>query len=162
MGEAPVPTEQPQTGQAPRVPAPHVDSSRTGDPGGAAAQGSQSPVGLIRPVRARSTFLALNRSRLRARRGALTVVRAPGAGEGQTQVAYAVGRRVGGAVARNRVRRRLRAAMRERGAELAAGAYLVRAAPPAADLRYSQICQLLGEALEALTESPAAPEARRR
>ena len=46
------------------------------------------------------------------------------------RVAYAVGRRVGGAVARNRVRRRLRAATRAHAGELEPGrAYLVGARP---------------------------------
>jgi ribonuclease P protein component len=63
------------------------------------------------------------------------------------RVAYAVGRKVGGAVVRNRVRRRLRAAM----ADLArtspdlvpAGAYLVSAAPEAASLSFDQLAASL-------------------
>jgi ribonuclease P protein component len=47
-------------------------------------------------------------------------------------VAYAIGRRVGSAVARNRVRRRLRAAIDEHAAELLpGGAYLFAADRPA-------------------------------
>ena len=49
------------------------------------------------------------------------------------RVAYAVGRGVGGAVVRNRVRRRLRAATRAHADELVPGrAYLVSTAPAAA------------------------------
>ena len=51
-------------------------------------------------------------------------------------VAFAIGTRVGGAVVRNRVRRRLRdeLAALARNDRLAAGAYLVAVAPAAADL----------------------------
>jgi ribonuclease P protein component len=53
------------------------------------------------------------------------------------RVAYAVGRAVGGAVERNRLRRRLRAIVRD--AELAPGAYLVAVAPPAARLTFAEL-----------------------
>jgi ribonuclease P protein component len=86
---------------------------------------------------------------------------APDAGVGvgaPAQVAYAVGRRVGGAVVRNRVRRRLRAAIREHEALLAPGAaYLVSVGPEAAALPYRELDAHLVAALEAVARrSPGA------
>jgi ribonuclease P protein component len=49
-------------------------------------------------------------------------------------VAYTIGRRVGGAVVRNRLRRRLRALIRDAAPTLRPGAYLIGAAPAAAEL----------------------------
>ena len=54
----------------------------------------------------------------------------------QPCVAFAIGRRVGGAVVRNRLRRRLRDELAglARAGRLPRGAYLIGLAPPAADL----------------------------
>lgn len=61
------------------------------------------------PPRARSVDLArIARNAGRVRRGPVTIVR----GEGRACVGYAVGKSVGDAVTRNRVRRRLREAVR--------------------------------------------------
>ena len=58
------------------------------------------------------------------------------------RVAFAVGRAVGPAVTRNRLRRRLRAALEEldrTGTPLPAGWYLVGAAPTAASLSFASL-----------------------
>ena len=69
------------------------------------------------------------------------------------RVAYAVGRGVGGAVARNRVRRRLRAATRSHASELVPGrAYLVGATAAAATAPYAELSTALHDALRALRE----------
>jgi len=69
------------------------------------------------------------------------------------RVAYAVGRPVGGAVVRNRVRRRLRASTRAHAAVLTPGhAYLVHAAPGAATSSYGELEAALEGALCALRE----------
>jgi ribonuclease P protein component len=63
------------------------------------------------------------------------------AGDG-VRVAYAVGRRVGPAVVRNRVRRRLREAIRSldrASGGLPPGAYLVSVRPAAASLSYADL-----------------------
>jgi ribonuclease P protein component len=71
------------------------------------------------------------------------------------RIAYAVGRRTGGAVVRNRIRRRLRAIVREivRDASpgLAPGAYLIGAGPQAATLPYDELRRTVIEALQAVT-----------
>ena len=76
-----------------------------------------------------------------------------GPGSEPPRVAYAVGRGVGGAVVRNRVRRRLRAATREHGGELVPGrAYLVSAAGRASDAGFAELSTSLHDALRALRE----------
>jgi ribonuclease P protein component len=63
------------------------------------------------------------------------------------RVAFAIGRRVGSAVDRNRVRRRLRALVRETPAPVPAGAYLIGVAPGATELTYAQLGASLEDAL---------------
>ncbi len=62
--------------------------------------------------------MALRARGIRVRRGPLALTFLAEGGDGGPQVAYAITKRVGGAVERNRLRRRLRAVF----AELAAGA----------------------------------------
>lgn len=84
------------------------------------------------------------------RRGPITVTFVETASTDPPRVAYAVGRRVGGAVERNRLRRRLRAVMSELGAELVPGAYLVEAAPEAASRPYGELQEIVSRAVEDL------------
>ena len=69
-------------------------------------------------------------------------------------MAYAVGRAVGGAVIRNRVRRRLRAIVAEIGPQLRPGAYLVSAGPEAATLPYQELRSAVSRAVTAAAEAP--------
>ena len=72
------------------------------------------------------------------------------------RVAYAIGRRAGGAVARNKVRRRLRAATRAHAGELEPGrAYLVGVVGSQAPAPYSTLSTSLQAALRALREEQA-------
>ena len=96
----------------------------------------------------RATFEALRRSGTRARRGPVTVTYAPVGAAAEPRVAYAVGRRVGNAVTRNRVRRRLRAAVGQ-AAELRPGAYLVAAGPEAARSSFEELRRQVATALTA-------------
>jgi ribonuclease P protein component len=69
------------------------------------------------------------------------------------RVAYAVGRRAGGAVARNRVRRRLRAATRAHASELEPGrAYLIGVTGAPEQATYATLSDSLHSALRALRE----------
>ena len=149
MGEENLPTEQSQTGQATRIPSPHVDARGAGHNQGPAAQGSSPPVGLIWRVDRRDTFEALRRGR-RLREGPINVSWVPGDPAEPPRVAYTIGRRVGSAVARNRVRRRLRMLIREAAPTLPPGAYLVGIRPEAAALPYEELRSVLLRALERL------------
>jgi ribonuclease P protein component len=64
------------------------------------------------------------------------------------RVGFAVGRQVGGAVERNRLRRRLRAITAEMASQLEPGAYLIGAAPEAAALSYGDLKAIVAEALQ--------------
>lgn len=65
-------------------------------------------------------------------------------------MAYTVGRRVGPAVVRNRLRRRLRMLMRRHASDLQPGAYLIAATPEAAALSYHQLEDLVSRIIPAL------------
>ena len=107
-------------------------------------------------IRDRATFVALARSRRRVRRGPITVTWAPGDPAEPPRVAYAVGRRVGGAAVRNRVRRRLRAIVGDLRPPLGPGAWLIGAAPEVATLSYDELKTTVAEALAALGPVPDA------
>jgi ribonuclease P protein component len=70
------------------------------------------------------------------------------AGVDEARVAFAIGRRVGGAVVRNRLRRRLRSVCAE--LRLPAGEYLVSVVPDAADLPFAELQAVVTAAFEAL------------
>ena len=72
----------------------------------------------------------------------------PEAGSTPPRVAYAVGRQAG-AVARNRLRRRLRAVVTDAAAELRPGAYLVGAGPEADELSPPALREAILDALQA-------------
>jgi ribonuclease P protein component len=154
MREADISAQQPQAEEDPRVPPPDEDPRRSSDPEGPPSPGSRPPVGLIWRVRGRAAFGALAR-RPRHRRGVVTVsyLAPPSDAESEVappRVAYAVGRRVGGAVARNRVRRRLRVAVREVRSRLRPGAsYLVGALPGAPERSATEVGADLAAAVAA-------------
>jgi ribonuclease P protein component len=71
------------------------------------------------------------------------------------KVAFAIGRKVGGAVERNRLRRRLRAIASELAPNLRPGAYLIGAAPEAATLAFGDLRTHVSDAAAAATRDPA-------
>jgi ribonuclease P protein component len=107
--------------------------------------------GSVWRVRSRETFLALRRSRQRVRRGPITVTFAPGEPPCAPQVAYAIGRKVGGAVVRNRLRRRLRAIVAELAPALRPGAYLLGATAEATKLSFQELKAVVAEAVQAIS-----------
>jgi ribonuclease P protein component len=126
MSEENLSTQQPQEGQAARFPPP--------------------PVGLIWRVDRRDTFEALRRGR-RHSHGPITVSWVAGDPAEPPRVAYTIGRGVGPAVVRNRVRRRLRMLIREAAPKLRPGAYLIGVRPPAALLNYAELQEALSKVL---------------
>jgi ribonuclease P protein component len=111
---------------------------------------------VVDAVRTRRAFSALSRSRTRGRSGPLWVVRAdppadvPESAGDPVRVAYAVGRAVGGAVARNRLRRRLRVLVGDLDAAgaLSPGLYLVGAGSSATTATPDDLRRHLAGALD--------------
>ena len=133
--------------------APVERSSRPG--GGRAGTGClRDPAGdAVAPGRPwritdRTTFEALRRSSRRVRSGPITISFVRDEPGTTPRVAYAIGRRVGGAVHRNRLRRRLRAIVSELGPDLQPGAYLIATAPVAAGLSYGELRTIVSEGVE--------------
>jgi ribonuclease P protein component len=89
-------------------------------------------------IQDRATFEALRRSSRRARRGPVTVTYAAVDGATEPRIAYAIGKRVGKAVVRNRLRRQIRAVV-DGMKELPTGAYLVAVSPGATVLTYEDL-----------------------
>jgi ribonuclease P protein component len=102
----------------------------------------------------RATFEALRRRSRRARCGPVSVAFTREDAPRVPRVAYAVGRRVGHAVVRNRLRRRLRAAVGEVAGELRPGAYLVSASAGACRLSYEELRTTLARAMAAASREP--------
>lgn len=89
-------------------------------------------------VEHRQLFERLRRGR-RRRSGPVTISWVPGDPDEPPRVAYTIGRRVGSAVVRNRLRRRLRMLIRGAAPLLSPGAYLIGVAPQAASLTFAQL-----------------------
>jgi ribonuclease P protein component len=107
MREAHVPTQQPPTQQEARFSASHADPRRSSAAEEAAHEGPEPALRLIWRVRGPRAFRAFTAAR-RFRRGPLVLRCCPATEPGPPRVAFAVGRRSGGSVERNRIRRRLR------------------------------------------------------
>lgn len=112
---------------------------------------------MVAPVRTREEFRALSQSRARGRSGPIRVTRAPlppgddEPGRFEPRVAYAVSARVGTAVVRNRVRRRLRAVMASLRPDdgLTPDLYLVATRPEVVALSASELRRHVVAALRA-------------
>jgi ribonuclease P protein component len=107
MREAHVPAKQPAPQQEARVSASHEHPRGAGTAEEPALEGPVPALRLIWRVRGPRAFRAFANAR-RFRRGPLVVTCCRASRPGPPRVAYAVGRRAGGAVERNRIRRRLR------------------------------------------------------
>ena len=105
--EAHVSAKQASSGKEARFPQPDVRSRRPLHRQGPAPQGKAEAVRLIPAVRGRRAFDALRRHGTRSRAGALRIT-FHADGSPTPRLAFAIGRKVGPAVARNRARRRLR------------------------------------------------------
>jgi ribonuclease P protein component len=170
MDETHISTERSQAGQDPRVPQADVDQSRPGRHSIASGERSPAAVGVISggtrspgstatigPVRSRHTHEALRRSSSRGRSGPLTVAFVGNSSWSGAEVAYAINRRVGIAVVRNRLRRRLKAIMAEVAPSLPTGAYVVRTGPDAPSLGFEELKVAMTQALEKATHHPVGP-----
>jgi ribonuclease P protein component len=147
MGEENLSAQEAQADAHTRLSSPDVDAGWPSGAQGAAAEGPSQAERLIWRIRDRATFDALATGR-RRRRGPISMTFLPGDPSLPPRVAYAIGKRVGPAAVRNRVRRRLRAAASAHRAELRpGGAYLFGAAPAAATAPYAEIDAAMSELL---------------
>lgn len=73
----------------------------------------------------------------------------------QAMVAYAVGKKIGKAVQRNRLKRRLRSALSELAEGLEPGLYLVRPSVSAADMPFEELRAALCKAMEVIKQRMA-------
>lgn len=151
MREAPVPAQQPEAQEDARFPRAHAHPRRSGRHQGPAPTGPYPALGLILPVRDRATFKALSRARRRTT-GAVTLRFVPGVPGDAPRLAVATGRAIGNAVIRNRVRRRLRAAVMAHRDELVGGAYLVGGSREAATVPFDVLRDDVGGLLRLARE----------
>jgi ribonuclease P protein component len=110
--EAHLPAEQSRPQAAARVPPPHGDGGRTQAPQRAPGARPQEAQRLA-AIRKRSDFLAANAGRRASSPGFVLLVRDRGDGDPAKRVGFTVTKKIGGAVVRNRMKRRLRALARE-------------------------------------------------
>lgn len=117
-------------------------------------QNAQVTVGGIGPVRSSRTFVALLRISCRGRSGPVSVSFVARPEWTRSEVAYALNRKVGGAVVRNRLRRRMRAILGEQAVGLPVGAYLVKSGPGGAALDFDELRMAMSRAVEQATSRP--------
>ena len=153
LSEAHVSTQCSQAGQTARISPSDVDASRPGCDSQSPPEGPGPAVGVIWRIRGRVSFIELRRNGVEgARPGAIRVTYLEGAHDEPPRVGYALGRRVGNAVTRNRLRRRLRATVakmdRSGSPTLRGGLYLVTPAPGATSLSAAELEAAVGTALD--------------
>lgn len=151
MGEANLPTQKAQAHADPRVSGPHVDPRRARSHQGPPPQGPAQADRLTWRVRDRLTFATLANAP-RRRQGAISLAWVPGENDIPPRVAYAVGRKVGGAVTRNLVRRRLKACVARHRPYLRPGAaYLFGAGRNSATMPFAELEAAVDELLAGST-----------
>jgi ribonuclease P protein component len=161
MNETYLSTQRAQTGQNPWIPQADVNQGRPGGDPVASGKGAPAAVGVtvgspptpsrrasVDRLRSRRSFEAVRRGASRGRSGPLTVSYLASSSSVRPQVAYAIGRQVGGAVDRNRLRRRLRAIVAEQAAFLPAGAYVVRASSDGGVWGFEELKVAMSQAVE--------------
>jgi len=152
--EAHISAQRPSPCQEARLPSPHVHGRGPQRPAVPSGQGPSAPLGLIWRIRDRRTFVELHRRGRRARHGCVSVTylaaTAPTVAV-PPRVAFAVPRKVGTAVVRNRLRRQVRAHLGASGADLAPGAYLVALRPGAAESGRDELLADLDRCLQRLS-----------
>ena len=102
---------------------------------------------MIHRIRGRDAFRRLARDGQRIRRPALWCTWCPDPSTSTTSVAFALGRALGPAVTRNRLRRRLRAILRELEPSLPGGQLVIGANPQAVELTFDDLRSELRELL---------------
>lgn len=165
MNETDLPTKHTQTGQNPRISQEDVDQGRAGCDPVPPGKGASPAVGVTTGgppvhhgaaragrIRSRRAFEAVRRHGRNGRSGPLTVSFLGQPTWSRAHFAYAIGRQVGPAVTRNRLRRRLRAIVADDVGSLPAGAYLVRSGAEGARLGFDELKVAMSRALERATQ----------
>jgi len=142
--ETSFPTSQSPTRQAARLSPPHGHQGRKGGPQGAPAEGPPPPGSLKWDNPRRSTFERLRNARA-VQSGPVLVSWVPGDPPGPAVLVFVISKRVGKAVVRNRLRRRVREAARR--LKLPAGFYLFRCRPGAGALGFAELSGHVAHAL---------------
>jgi ribonuclease P protein component len=110
--EADLSAEQPGAGASPRVPVAHGDGGRPlGDPGASCPRPQEAQ--RLTTLTRRRDFLAANGGRRAPMPGFVLLVRPRGDDDAAMRVGFTVTKKIGNAVVRNRMKRRLRALARE-------------------------------------------------
>ena len=110
--EAHLPAEQSRAQAPARLPGPDGDRRRPQDPGRAPGAGPQVPLRLSSLTR-RADFLAANRGRRAPMPGFVLLVRPREDGDMRIRLGITVTKKIGGAVVRNRMKRRFRSLARD-------------------------------------------------
>ncbi len=110
--EAHLPAEQSRAQAPARLPGPDGDRRRPQDSGRAPGAGPQDPLRLSSLTR-RADFLAANRGRRAPMPGFVLLVRPRGDGDPGIRLGITVTKKIGGAVVRNRMKRRFRSLARD-------------------------------------------------
>ena len=159
MDETDLSTKRAQTREDTRLSQADVDQGRPGSDQGAPCEGTPAPVGVtvesaasrVGPVQSRQTYADLRKPSGRGRSGPVSVSFLDRPEWVHPQVAYAVNRKVGSAVERNLLRRRMRSILRERPTRLPAGAYLVRCGTDGPALDFHELKVAMSQAIEKAT-----------
>lgn len=135
--EAYISAQQPTPSPQAWFPGPHEHPRRACSAEVPPRQGPGSSVRLIARIREREAFVRLRRNGSRLRIEPLWCSYVPDPHVMPPQVAFAIGRPVGSAVRRNRVRRRMRAILSD--SEVPPGLLLIGASPPVGELTYDEL-----------------------
>jgi len=135
--EAYLPAQQPPPSPQARVPCAHEHPRRSRRVEVPACQGPRSTVRLIDRVRERDAFVRLRRDGMRVRADPLWCSFVLDPDLVPPKVAFAIGRAVGPAVRRNRLRRRLRALLAD--SDVPPGLYLFGARVPACEQTFDDV-----------------------
>jgi ribonuclease P protein component len=106
---------------------------------------------LIDSIRDRDVFVRLGRDGRRFRRDPLWCTYLPQPGTTGPSVAFAIGRNVGPAVVRNRLRRRLRSIVRAR--DLPGGFWLIGTRPGSAELTFDELTTRIDDIVAAVSRA---------
>jgi ribonuclease P protein component len=157
MGEAYFSAQQPQPQGQARVPRSDEHPRRSGDHQGAPRPRTLQAVGLgIDSIRDQRSFSRLRSSGRRLSAGDLWVIAVIDEASPAPRSAFAIGRSVGNAVLRNRLRRRLRVLLDR--VQAPPGLYLVGARPGAAQRSFPELAQMLSTIFSRIERLPARAE----